>query len=705
MERPDGRRVEVQEGVLKLRYPKLPSNIYSYRASIFGIPLKDALVMCTIASISILATRIEIFIPLVSSIFLPVFLLYRRNTGRKTGRERKIRMGGRKLNLFLHISIKNYNAQTYVITGKQVSLFYEIQGINILAMRVNVQRTISERLRAAIEDSGIEMDFYSVHKSSQGKSRIAVSYRTYVRFSILVKDQELERDFMQVSNAAQSFQSELQIMGFHMRELKGGTEIEGVLDALLSKEWQGNVKNEGGKDSHRSEFSYFRHRNYTKSHQYFTDLSVSNLEYSLGPYYLTLLEGTGIPVDIHTSLRKVEDRNPAKFLKRLLSERKAELKLSGTSVTGNESLKKQISDLEKLLYQYENEGVQPVNVSITFRVYADHPALLNQNVQRIKAELEMLGISLVQVPSSRNTILDFIQPKPRRRHEYLMNTRQASSMIPIFRDPFDNPGGFVLGIDDLTERFVYFDVFSQNSYNMLVVGETGSGKSYFGKLLLTRSIKFGIAEKALIFDPLNEYFCSFFGSNCVETDMRDFVTGKSLEDEFEKQSFDKGASREVHIIKCKPEDLEDENLINGLLKGLNSRMVSQPECKKLIAIDECHIILKSQRNSKILNQMVRHSRHYNTGIVNISQNTDDFLNERTNSIAFNSSRIFIFRTRNLKESHRKILKLDDFDFESPERLMGGKIHPYSECLMTDGDLCRKLRVISTEEEDSVLHLL
>ena len=451
-----------------------------------------------------------------------------------------------------------------------------------------------------------------------------------------------------------------------------------------------------------TEKTYVRHRNYAMSERYFSDLAVSEMDYASGPYYLAFLESSGVPFDLRVSIRSIKDANTPRFLKRLLSERKTEMRVSGTSISGNETLKRQVNDLENILQQYEKEGVQPVNVSFIFRIFAEHPAVLNERVERVVNDLRMLGVKVVKIKSSKRSVSDFFLPAVNRRLNYLMNTRHAATIVPIFREPFDSENGSIIGVDDLSEKFVKYNPFSQNSHNILVMGETGSGKSYFGKLLLTRNIRSGIAERAIIFDPLNEYFCSFFEGDCSETDIQGFLGKKNSGAWFGHDEKSASNCNRIIIIKPRAVDMDNHELIYLLLREINSLMMDQSGQRTLILIDECHIILRNPENGKILSQMVRHSRHFNTGIVNISQNTDDFLNERTNSIAFNSNRIFIFRTRNFKEAHRKVLKLDGFDFEAPERLMGGKMHPYSECIVTDGEYCRKLRVFSSPSEDEVL---
>jgi DNA helicase HerA-like ATPase len=114
---------------------------------------------------------------------------------------------------------------------------------------------------------------------------------------------------------------------------------------------------------------------------------------------------------------------------------------------------------------------------------------------------------------------------------------------------------------------------------------------------------------------------------------------------------------------------------------------------KVILMEECHIFLSSDKWRKALETMVRHSRHYNTIIMNVSQNVDDFLKTANASIALNSNHIFLFRTRKLGEADLLPLKLDGFDGIRPAALVGGSGFPYSECYHSDGKYCRKLRII------------
>lgn len=447
-------------------------------------------------------------------------------------------------------------------------------------------------------------------------------------------------------------------------------------------------------------FRLRKHRKYLETDHFFADIAVKNANYTGNAFYTLFLESMNIPVSLRLSIRKTGGKDQGKFLKRLIADRKAEYRISGDYLNGNASLKRQISDLERMQKDLFTEGSALLDASLSVRVYADHPAVLRDRVWRIRGAMEMLGFEIEQVAYSRRDLMHILKPSFTRAR-YLMNSKDVSRIVPIFRDDSGTSGGVVIGVDDFSERFVYYDPFAQTSYNSIVLGETGSGKSYFTKLLLMRALASGLAERVLVFDPLDEYSCGILGGNCITTSVSEFAYSHAVNSGEFGDNHDLSTAK-ILIIKARPGDSDNHELLQQMLRSLNILMTLNPSQRKIIAVDECHILLRNQRTSDILGSMVRHSRHYSTAIVNISQNVDDFLNGKIDNVAYNSNRVFIFRTRNLKDSHKKALKLEGFDFDPPERLIGGNTFGHSECLVSDGNYCRKIRVYSSREEDELL---
>ena len=64
-----------------------------------------------------------------------------------------------------------------------------------------------------------------------------------------------------------------------------------------------------------------------------------------------------------------------------------------------------------------------------------------------------------------------------------------SKLVSFFPFLFESRGsGIIIGNEYLTGNPVFFDPYPMSSHNILVMGETGSGKSFFSKILLTRMI-------------------------------------------------------------------------------------------------------------------------------------------------------------------------------------------------------------------------
>lgn len=219
--------------MIKLQYLKLPGNSYSYKSSIFGIPIRDALILSMIASASILAVRISLYSPTLGAAAILLFLFFRRRPISRIGEVLKLNPKGRKINIFFPVSIRRYNEHLFTIIGKNISIFIEIRGLNIMAIRVHDQKTILEGLRNALEVPGMDIDFFSCHQRGNGVKNGLYSFRTYVRITAGIFDSGLERSFGELVSLTSNFQSTIKTSGFSSRELNEPQEIEDLLKILM----------------------------------------------------------------------------------------------------------------------------------------------------------------------------------------------------------------------------------------------------------------------------------------------------------------------------------------------------------------------------------------------------------------------------------------------------------------------------------------
>ncbi|MEM0157012.1 MAG: ATP-binding protein, partial [Thermoplasmataceae archaeon] len=226
--------------------------------------------------------------------------------------------------------------------------------------------------------------------------------------------------------------------------------------------------------------------------------------------------------------------------------------------------------------------------------------------------------------------------------------------------------------------------------------------SFFAKYLISRYLEARNDLSIIIFDPLEEYNCPSFRADCSVIETEEMNDINYLKENM-IMALDRGEQSGKHsrISILRPGKVADESW-DGRLQGILNAIMNTTEVlpgNKIVILDECHLFLKSNENKNILDSMVRHSRHSGTAVISISQNVTDFMARESRSIIYNSANIFLFRTRSLTDSYVEALKLDDFDTEAPETLLGGKGHSYSECIYSDGYLARKLRIVPDNGEN------
>lgn len=84
-----------------------------------------------------------------------------------------------------------------------------------------------------------------------------------------------------------------------------------------------------------------------------------------------------------------------------------------------------------------------------------------------------------------------------------MNTSPASASFPFVSFELTSDKGILYGINRHNNSLILFDRFSLENGNIVVFAKSGSGKSYFQKLEILRSLTQGV--EVVVIDPENEY--------------------------------------------------------------------------------------------------------------------------------------------------------------------------------------------------------
>ncbi len=264
------------------------------------------------------------------------------------------------------------------------------------------------------------------------------------------------------------------------------------------------------------------------------------------------------PMDIAIHVHPVDTGMVLKQLRKKVTEVAAELsEREEKGLIRDPTLEIAYQDLEGLRDKLQTAQERMFKFGIYLTVYGDTVQQLRDVETKLRSILESRLIyikpSLYQQREGFNTTapygLDQLQVHTS------MNTGPLSSIFPFVSFDLSSNDGILYGINRHNNSLILFDRFSLENANEVLFGKSGSGKSYFAKVEILRSLMTGI--EVMILDPENEY-----------KHLADSVGGSffniSLASSNHINPFDLPVPREGE----KPEDVLRSNVINlvGLLR-------------------------------------------------------------------------------------------------------------------------------------------
>ena len=264
------------------------------------------------------------------------------------------------------------------------------------------------------------------------------------------------------------------------------------------------------------------------------------------------------PMDIAIHIHPVDTGMVLKQLRRKVTEVAAELsEREEKGLIRDPTLEIAYQDLEGLRDKLQTAQERMFKFGIYLTVYGDTVQQLRDVETSLRSILESRLIyikpSLYQQREGFNTTapygLDQLQVHTS------MNTGPLSSIFPFVSFDLSSNDGILYGMNRHNNSLILFDRFSLENANEVLFGKSGSGKSYFAKVEILRSLMTGI--EVMILDPENEYKY-----------LADSVGGSffniSLASSNHINPFDLPVPREGE----KPEDVLRSNVINlvGLLR-------------------------------------------------------------------------------------------------------------------------------------------
>jgi type IV secretory pathway VirB4 component len=226
----------------------------------------------------------------------------------------------------------------------------------------------------------------------------------------------------------------------------------------------------------------------------------------LSTVWLSPIINLDVPLDIGIHIFPYSSEEVLKQIRKKITEVLAEIhEREEKGLIREPQLEIAYRDLEELREKLITAQERMFKVGIYITTYADSEKELKEieNVLRSIFESKLIYIkptSFRQKEGLHSSLpygLDQIQVLTP------MNTAPLSTIFPFISIDLSSNEGILYGINRHNNSLILFDRFSLENANEVVFGKSGSGKSYFVKLEILRSLMQGI--DVIVIDPENEY--------------------------------------------------------------------------------------------------------------------------------------------------------------------------------------------------------
>lgn len=163
------------------------------------------------------------------------------------------------------------------------------------------------------------------------------------------------------------------------------------------------------------------------------------------------------------------------------------------------------SDLEQLRDSLQQAQERMFDIGLYLTIYGSTREEIDKTETEIRSILESRLVyirpSLFQQEQGFRSVLPLCSDELGVHTK--LNSAPLSSIFPFISFDLTSNKGILYGINRHNSSLVLFDRFSLENYNSVTFAKSGSGKSYFTKLEILRSLMFG--AEVIVIDPEREY--------------------------------------------------------------------------------------------------------------------------------------------------------------------------------------------------------
>jgi len=214
----------------------------------------------------------------------------------------------------------------------------------------------------------------------------------------------------------------------------------------------------------------------------------------------------GQPMDVSFFIHPYRTEKVMKTLQGQLTSITAEMmEREGKGLIRDPMLEAAHQNIEDLRDKLQAAEEKMFKFGLYITLYGDNPKKLDQMENELRAILESRMVYIK--PALYQQKAGFNSSMPIAYDELLihnsLNTGPLSSTFPFVSFDLTSDKGILYGINRHNSSLILFDRFSLENANSVIFAKSGSGKSYFMKLEILRSMMLGV--DIIVIDPENEY--------------------------------------------------------------------------------------------------------------------------------------------------------------------------------------------------------
>ena len=213
-----------------------------------------------------------------------------------------------------------------------------------------------------------------------------------------------------------------------------------------------------------------------------------------------------VKFDMSLYVYPVESAKIQKYLKKRLTQLYSERSINADKWLINDpAIEAQIQDVEELRSKLTRGQEKYFHFGLYITVYAESDEKLNKIGKDI--ETILAGRNVLQKQSFLRAEPWFITTGPFAKDELWVyrniSTGGLSTTFPFSSSTLSHDDGILYGINTHNNSLILFDRFKTENANMVVFAKSGSGKSFWVKLEILRSLM--LWTDVIVIDPENEY--------------------------------------------------------------------------------------------------------------------------------------------------------------------------------------------------------